>query len=777
VEKLGVAEKRTSEVLRAKGPSAPSPQVKQLQEKIFSPEKSKNSEQEERTVSPAAGWWKRVPNAPEIQSENCEAPDWKHEGCSSEESEISPSPTASSEPESQKPWKPSQPQDPGPGAPTWLKDIAAFHSSSSPTKLPSQPPIWQQPIEPPPRPAMPSKLVDEGSADLMIMSSTSTTSRDDLKVHQEDTKSLTQMAADSVLIADYEQAMQRVILESKSEDDDDSVGNSAGNSAANNTLPTELPMEFQKALTVEENEEMCEEQRCESPEQRNDTVQEEQVDTFTQNVSDHSLPEEKEQGDRDATNASIDNYEIEVDNGDCDEESPIFSIPTSPEETAEPSPKGSPTHGLNEKAQLPEKVSPIRKELQLSKSDQVMDKSTSRPKISDRAKALLGWATGRGSPKKDKGSHDTPEDISNEQVCDDLAQNEEMWHDNVQEIVHDVNASFDQVNASFDQLCGSFVQDENGFLCAPVAAGSDFVDAFGSQPWTDTTGDEKKDASDDLMQFWPTAMDIMNDSAEWMNRDPGLDSVAINSPEPVTTEKLVASAESMLQKWGHHVGENHLQDAHPRQLHTIEGIVAEDDPAVDEWVDRSSISQSKDIQRDSDDMWDSHGFSNQEPVVVNSQARDAKPRSDESAWEVPPPTREVPPPTQSPLVETHLTHQQNEVTAADPMWDPAHAVDATWGVVPSEPDPFSTSACHFNKMMATPLEDQKPRGDAFDPFGEDDDNFNDFAAEKLFSEPPEAFDSFSPPAFAPKYAGSQGADVFDTYYHPQEGAYGNHRNP
>ena len=112
------------------------------------------------------------------------------------------------------------------------------------------------------------------------------------------------------------------------------------------------------------------------------------------------------------------------------------------------------------------------------------------------------------------------------------------------------------------------------------------------------------------------------------------------------------------------------------------------------------------------------------------------------------------------------------VAMADPMWGTAQAIDVTWGSL-HEPDPFATEPL-FDEIIPG----KKSQGDAFDPFGDEDDAFTNFhPSERLFSEPEfVAVDSFSPPTtFAPpqhqqrsanNYSNVRTPNVF-SHYHSQ----------
>ena len=701
VTKLGVgsASQKNSVPRRAtKGPSSPSPQVKELQKIIFSPDKGKG-EQEEKT-SPAAGWWKRIPNAPEVQPENCESPSWKHETSSTcgEYTDVSPSPTMMSEPPltSQKCWKPPQQGSINPGTPSWLRDVASFHSASSP-KLPSQPPVWQEAPEEPasgdlddrssaPRASPIShKPVDEESSELKVMTPTSTTSRDDSSSAQpEDTKSLIQMAADSVLVIDYEQAMQRAVVDSKSDDEDESVGNSA-----DDALPSELPLEFQKALTFEDK-------------------REEEADAYSVSDEEEDLPTSEDAEiaqDVSFTGPGEEAFGNELHQCSVDVKPHTSARSSSPKECSQPDPQDQPQN------EVPGPLAPMQLE------------STKRLDFDEPCEF---GAASESVPQDRVGSSVAP------------FPNQESRPDEIKQMEEDAATQNDR-STSFcpsDTNLSGIEYDENGFPCGPVGNGAeasfghdDFHadafhdDAFGSEPWAAGLGDEKKDEVAEVLQYWAPEVDALNDSSEWANRDPGLDSIAtqMNSPEPVATEKVIATAERVLRKWS---------DS-PQLEANIPGgnYLAPDDGRVN--ISRSSLSngsQSPEKQA-SDAMWDVDQFAGQSAEQKQHPGSPPPQVHDDGAWGSP----RLPQPT----------------VMADPMWGSEQAIDATWGLSP-QPDPFSAPN-HFD----APATNERPRGDVFDPFGDEEDELTNFHTGKLFAEPTESFvavDSFAPPTFAPQYS-------------------------
>ncbi|CAB9523675.1 expressed unknown protein [Seminavis robusta] len=939
VTKLGVSgdsaeQRRGLKPKPQKGPTSPSPQVKQLQQIIFSPDKKK--EMDLQAKSNAAGWWKRVPNAPEVQLEQCEAPTWKHEGsnasASEEQSDVSPSPTMSSDPAPKKGvWK--KPTTLNHAAPSWLKDVAAFHENSPKAKLPSQPPVYQQPQQeqlpkpstptrpPTPtdaRPKMPGspmtrkpddvphlahspmnrkhvavnerlsgspmshKLPDEGSADLMIVSSTSTTSRNDVVVQQEDTKSLIQMAADSVLIADYEQAMQRAVVTSKSEEEDESVGNNGIN-----TLPNELPLEFQKALTEEETgvakESEDSKDLVEVPQPTEHSSARAVTVTVTVNESAPVISNEQAHYEHESNEQA--HYEHAPYEHAPYEHAHYEHAPLAKQEEAMLHPELT-----NNKPPAIEDTITVQADHQMevevqSHSIQVANPPTttnvvdskSKPNMADRAKALLGWTEKRKTPTKYEEMQGDPHFISNHGVApidhqNDGFQNDGFQNDGFQQggarspdasMVdrhHDmmmqpnfgapavVEKGNDKVNqqsfgtstsvehdrsmasqqnfgtptrpendfgmarfgtptrtenhsmvsqTSFGTMrqdengfpcvqdesgfpCAQdndgfpCVQDENGFPCAPLTrnsvpatfGASDFqADAFGDQAWAAEATDEKKD-SEELLNYWPPEMDPLNDTSEWGSRDPGLDSVPMASPEAVTAQSVIMTAEKMLQKFAH----LDLDQATPTGASGhMQGVAADNGVSADNdaWVDRSRSSRSKEnyqaTQHAEADIWNLQALAaaGHHQHLVQKQYAQSPNRelgqhfSDEAAWRSP--ERGAPP--ASPAHEP--------VAMADPMWGTEQAVlDAAWGS-PQADDPFSPANGHFDDTMGT----KRPQGgDAFDPFGEEDDGFQNFATGKLFSEPPDEFvavENFSPPTFSGNRNQSNAhANVFDTYYHP-----------
>ena len=488
----------------AKAPASPAPRVIQLQEKIFSPNTDKNKRQslDEESIdakSTAKGWWKRIPNAPEIDTAHDEDAN-ENEDVSSEVPSTYAKPVTPQK--TGKTWKKPTPLANDPGTPSFLKDVAAFHEAASP-KLPAQPPIYQQSEKPQTNEELTSKMsgssngknVDESSSELMVMSSSSTTSREDVGMQQEETKSLIQMAADSVLIADYEQAMKRAALESKSYDDDESENGAA----AEETLPIDLPLEFQRALTVEEGDGGIE---C-SPEER----ERERID-----FSEEAAPE--------------------VSHGDD-------SHAIQPHESVEPSqmPSSDENNSKDAAKKTSSEVEFQETDPRKKSSEVVFGDPTTygaaggddipAPRVADRAKALLGWAETRlQSPQR------------SEKPSVEINNGGSTGQNTASASTYDIA-----------QNLSGIVYDENGFPCSPLVDASMPVTFentdFSSQQWIEELGDEKK-VEEDPLKYWPSdPLYELNDTSasEWVNRDPGLDMVPMHSPEPVSTGKKKFTAE------------------------------------------------------------------------------------------------------------------------------------------------------------------------------------------------------------------------------------------
>lgn len=686
VTKLGVvgdSQKKTKPLRAVKGPSSPSPQVKQLQKIIFSPDKGGTGDSEERT-SPAAGWWKRIPNAPEVKTSNSsEMPAWKFENTSpggggEEYTDVSPSPTMMSEPASfpsqcQKAWKSPKAQAVPvlPGTPTWLQDVAAFHSGNTPKNLPSQPPVSRDEASttadtsesetrslnaPSVSLKSPKLQMDDEQSETKMLTPTSTTSRDDSSTQQEDTKSLIQMAADSVLVIDYEQAMQRVGMESRESDgeDESAAGNSDGDA-----LPSDLPLEFQKALTF-------------------DDKRESEVNAQPVSAEAEVLPASEEPVSTEDVNAAVSSEET---NGtefllEADQPHTRTSVPTLTREISEAVSSQQEASDFHTPPMQP----------QVEEPPQVEEaRSHSVPQISP-----------------------VPEQAA--------------FQDDKQRVEENFAMHNDGPNQSHSN---EVEYDENGF---PVSGGNDVsatfaqddfaADAFGSQPWTENPGDEKKeDETNKILQYWAPEVNAMNDSSEWADRDPGLDSIAMASPEPKTTQKVLATAEKVLKQWENcplvHV--NAPEDNH----HVSPSNLAGDEG----WGNSAQIPHpSPGKQQTSDDaMWSVDQF-------TAVQATEAMPPpqqpQDDGAWGTPQPPEAQREPT---------------AMAPDPMWGSVQAADAAWGV--PQPDPFSPP--QFD--MPAPNNDEARSGDVFDPFGSEED--------ELFSDPTESVDPFpAPQSFVPAYS-------------------------
>jgi hypothetical protein len=784
VTKLGVSGDSTEQ--RApkppqKGPTSPSPQVKQLQQIIFSPEKCKGAEQADQPgKSPAAGWWKRVPNAPEIQAEHTENPGWKHEGSSASvcgnELEVSPSPTMCSEPlPTKNAWK-KPITETSPGAPTWLIDVAAFHSNSPRAKRPSHPPVWQPQQQKVPQARKPStpqvvearhqsahasrKFYDEGSSELMVADSTSTTSKNDVCVYQEDSKSLIQMAADSVLISDYEQAMQRVVVDSRSDDDDESNGNSAGN-----TLPSELPLEFQKALTLEEDAE-----RKQKPDQ---------IDAIE--VAMAAECEEPKEQESEAQSVQNENENDQEDELSFEEESDacapaledsVCKLPSHYHVDNVPAQIASTVCNQSEQ-QGPDSASGVIFSDPTSYGAIVTDDiAKNKPNITDRAKALLGWTDTRfAQPKyeamqdEERNAVEDQDRLQNEaertivtsptlsegsdamayhQPDESSDQHDENGFPHEQ---HELASPYEPNENGFpceqDENGFPYEQDENGFLFSPLVdesipsafGASDFhTDGFGNQDWIHESSDEKKDASE-LLQYWEPQIDSLNASSEWVTRDPGLDSVPMTSPGPVTVtaENVILTAQKMLTKFSN-PDPLELEQYHLYSIAREEGA----DHPVDRWVEQSRSYNVPSSHITSADMWDLQAppAPAAEEYAPSPTQRLMQHLPDEAAWRSP-----------DRRMSGHNMMPHEPVAMADPMWGSAQTIEVTWGS-PAQPDPFSTDP-QFDDIIPG----KRPQGDAFDPFGDEDDAFTSFHhSERLFSEPEfVAVDSFSPPpAFAPK---------------------------
>ena len=674
VTKLGVvgdSQKKALPRRAVKGPSSPSPQVKQLQKIIFSPDKGGTGDSEERT-SPAAGWWKRIPNAPEVKTSN--SSETKFESSSSvgggeECTDVPPSPTRKSEPASfpsqtQKAWKSPKAQA-APGTPTWLQDVAAFHSGNTPKNLPSQPPVWQD--EAPnavdtseaetrsmdvlsASPKSEKVPMDEEQSETKMSTPTSTTSRDDSSSQQEDTKSLIQMAADSVLVIDYEQAMQRAGMDSR--ESDDGEDESADGNSDDDALPSDLPLEFQKALTFED--------KRESEFNAQPLAAEADV-----------LPASEEPVSTDDVNAVVSNYEIPLE---ADQPHTQASVPTSsPKEISE--------------------TGPPQQEIAAAQAPSV------QPQVEE--------ARSQSAPQE------TP-------VPEQAAFQDDMQSGAENIAVHSGGPTESHSN--------KVEYDENGF---PVSGGNDAsatfaqddfaADAFGSQPWTENPGDEKKeDETNKILQYWAPEVNAMNDSSEWADRDPGLDSIAMASPEPKTTEKVLATAERVLKKWEDsplvqvNTPEEHNHHVSPTNLAGNEG-----------WGNNTqSPHHSPGKQQTSDDaMWSVDQFT---AVQATEGMPPPQKTQNDGTWGTPQPPK---------------AHREPTAMAPDPMWGSVEVADAAWGV--PQPDPFSPP--QFDMPAPTPNKDDISSGDVFDPFGSEED--------ELFSDPTESIDPFAAPSsFVPTYS-------------------------
>jgi len=624
-EKLGVMGKKFSPRRTAKVTCSPSPQVKELQKKIFSPEK----DEAEAKASAAAGWWKRIPNPPEISPKNAsEAPNWDSEtsnntGDHQDFTDVSPSPTMMSEPvlPSKNHWK-QQEQESGSinvEAPAWLKDVASFHSAHTPTKLPTQPPVWQADSHEEPSVDAPQEdcnvqlapngntprgspvPVNQGSFNSMKLNNSP--SQDDSYGQQEETKSLIQMAVDSVLVIDYEQAIKHASAKSKSYDEDDSVHDSV-----TDALPKDLPLEFQQALTLaDEHDRMVGKSRST------------QSLEATASIIQAPLEEETTNAEPSEQASECEKIELPVEETKLAPQ-PVPQQSSTPRETLQE----CTLHSLEQERSASPRSDAVPQEDEPRGINAVSDSMPFAPP----------------SPEQEKREEDKPQPRKDTPGQSDLS-------------------------TSFCPSEGDIEYDENGFPCAPIVAGADDIfgdddfhtaDAFGSQPWDNSLQEEKKDASA-VLDYWASDENTMEDASEWARRDPELDSVAdvADSPVPTKTKNGIATVERVLEK---------LEEI--PQINFGQGQVSQ-----------SNQQSQSPAKQASDAMWEMDRFAG---VGTSARSGSYSPQAlaheDAAAWGLAP--------------QAAKPDRREPIVLADPMWGNEQAIDATWGLPKS--DPFSSTA-------------------------------------------------------------------------------------